>query len=203
MKYLLNDIQSLEKFEASQKGVFPLSDLRALLAPTHQQEFYRRISALEENHKLFRVKRGYYVSPNFNLEVLSQKLCPDSYLSCSNALLKHGLIATVPKNRALSIKVGKRREYEIGDKKVIHLGIEPRLYFGFEKVGGIKIATPEKAFLDTLYYHQKGRTYFFDIYSDIDMESLKRRRLEKYLEQYLNPKFKTFVRQVLDEDSLP
>ena len=190
MKNLLNDIQSLDKFESSQKGVFPLSDLRALLAPTHQQEFYRRISALEKNQKLFRVKRGYYVSANFDLEVLSQKLCPDSYLSCSNALLRHGLITTVAKNTALSIKVGKRREYEVRGKKVFHLGIEPRLYFGFEKVDGIKVATPEKAFLDTLYYYQKGRAYFFDIYSDIDTAPLKRKRLEKYLGQYQNPKFK-------------
>ena len=199
MKYLLNDIQSLEKFEAPQSGVFSLSDLRVMLAPTHQQEFYRRISALEQNHKLFRVKRGCYVSADFDQEILSQKLCAESYLSCSSALLKHGLIGTVAKNTALGIKVGKRREYQVGDKKVVHVGIAPRLYFGFEKVGGLKIATPEKAFLDTLYYYQKGRTYFFDIYSDIDLKPLKRKRLEKYLKQYQNPKFKTFVRQVLNE----
>jgi len=48
IKYILNDIQSLEKFESSQKGEFSLSDLRTLRAPTHQQEFYQRISEKPE-----------------------------------------------------------------------------------------------------------------------------------------------------------
>ena len=70
--------------------------------------------------------------------------------------------------------------------------------FGFANVNGIRCAEVEKAVLDTLYYHLRGRRYAFDIYSDMDLSKLNHVRLREYLGCYNNPKFIAFVVGLLE-----
>jgi hypothetical protein len=82
--------------------------------------------------------------------------------------------------------------------KIEQVGISPPLFTGYANINGINTATPEKAFLDTLYYYQKGKSFSFDIYSDIDYNALDTGRLGKYLKLYKNKKFIAFVKGVLN-----
>ena len=61
------------------------------------------------------------------------------------------------------------------------------------------MATKEKAFLDTLYFYQKGTRFYFDIYSDIDISQLDRSIIFKYLKSYKNPKFIKFVKDYFND----
>ena len=56
----------------------------------------------------------------------------------------------------------------------------------------------EKAVLDVLYFHLRGRAYPFDLYSDIRFDELDRHRVREYLKRYENPKFIAFAETVLD-----
>jgi hypothetical protein len=69
--------------------------------------------------------------------------------------------------------------------------------FGYTATDGVQFADAEKAVLDVLYFHLRGRRYPFDIYSDIDFEKLDQGRLRSHLERYRNPKFVAFVRALL------
>jgi len=51
---------------------------------------------------------------------------------------------------------------------------------------------------DVLYFHLRGRRYSFDIYSDIDLARLKKKRLSDYLTRYRNPKFVSFTTGLLE-----
>ncbi len=59
-------------------------------------------------------------------------------------------------------------------------------------------ADPEKAVLDTLYFHLRGRRYVFDIYSDLAIEKLDMDRVRTYLKRYRNPRFVSFATGLLE-----
>lgn len=192
---LIGDIKIIEKFREDMRGVFTLSDLKGILPCEHPNTLYRAITNLEKNGILKRLSRGIYVADKFDLPAVSQKICPSSYISFETVLAKHLIIGTVPKYEVKAIKVGKRREYKSDFGNILQLGIARHLYFGFETVGGINFADKEKALLDTLYFYCKGLKFFFDIYSDMNLSVIDRKKINEYLTRYKNPKFLKFVAQ--------
>ena len=107
------------------------------------------------------------------------------------------LIGPRPAHRVVAARVGKSRTYSGLGYEVVHLHIAPHLAFGYTATDGVQLADAEKAVLDVLYFHLRGRRYPFDIYSDIDFVKLDQGRLRSYLERYRNPKFVAFVRGLL------
>ena len=202
MNIAIDDIKTCEDFSQDLKGVFTITDLKNIFPTRHTVTFYRKISSLEKNGILARVLKGIYVSKDFDINVLSQKVCPNSYISFENILAKELIIGTIPKNSVRAVKVGKKREYQFEDKKIIHLGITSHLYFGFQTIYGVNYAIKEKAFLDTLYFYTKGVKFYFDIFSDINIDKLNIRLILKYLKKYKNPKFINFVRTYLDDHAI-
>ncbi|MBN1524255.1 MAG: hypothetical protein JW904_07235 [Spirochaetales bacterium] len=194
MNTLFKDAGIIEKFSEDVQGVFTLTDMKSIFPLTDPVTFYRKIKSLKNAGVLSRAVKGIYITENFDLKTLSQKIHPESYLSFETVLAKALIIGTIPSRQIKAVKTGKKREYSIGENRIIHVGISKQLYFGFEKINGIKIAVKEKAFLDTLYFYLKGHIFYFDIYSDLDTSKLDMRIIEKYLGQYSNPKFKKFVR---------
>ena len=63
------------------RGVFALSDLRNLLQADSRDVFYRGLNELQKADVLTRFSRGFYVTKGFDPLVLSQRLCPASYVS--------------------------------------------------------------------------------------------------------------------------
>lgn len=187
------DTRAIGRVAAAQRGVLTKADLQTLFAERHPTAFQRRIAALEESGALQRFCRGFYVHAPFDLPTLSQRLAPGSYVSFGMALARHLLIGTVPERQLIAAKVGRGRVYRGLDHEIVHLHISPHLDFGHTTIDGVQWADPEKATLDTLYFHLRGRIYPFDVRSDIDFTRLDRRRLRDYLSRYLNPKFQTFA----------
>lgn len=198
MKTILNISQSLQKFSSAQGGVFSIAELKNLIDPTNKAALYRTLSRLEEGGIIRLFCRGFYIAEGFDIQVLSQRICADSYISFGSVLAKNLIIGSVPKYRVQAVKKGQSREYKNSEYWIEHFGITPELFTGYENIGGIRIATPEKAFLDVLYYYQKGMKFSFDIYSDIDYDTLDRNRLEEYLTLYKNKKFIAFVNGILN-----
>jgi len=197
MKYTA-DVSAIEKAAGAQRGVFSKADLQTLLAEPHAAAFARRFRALEANGVLRRFCRGFYVTESFDLPTLSQRIAPDSYVSFGTVLARELLIGTRPVRQVMAAKVGKSRTYSGLGYEVVHLHIAPHLSFGDAASDGVRFADAEKAVLDVLYFHLRGRRYPFDIYSDIDFDRLDRRRLDAYLDRYRNPKFVAFARGVLN-----
>lgn len=177
-------------------GVFSLSDLRNLLQTDNRDELYRGLKDLEGAGILSRFCRGYYVARNFDVMVLSQRLAPESYISFGNALARKLLIGSVPRYRIRAAKPGPKRAYSNGEYRIEHLSIKPELVFGYEVVDTVKIALPEKAVLDTLYFYRRGVRFSFDIYSDIDYSRLNTDIIRDYLARYENPVFIDFARRL-------
>ncbi len=202
MNKIIEELNLIEKYTPDLRGVFTIADLKNIFPSKHINTFYRKLSLLENKGILKRVVRGIYVAKSYDLNALSQKICPNSYISLETILARELIIGTVPRNTVRAIKLGKKREYNFDNKNIVHLEISPHLYFGFETNAGINFANKEKAFLDTLYFYNKGIKFYFDIYSDMNVSKLDMKIIFKYLKKYKNPKFINFVRTYLSDYSI-
>ncbi|OGV53511.1 MAG: hypothetical protein A2017_15895 [Lentisphaerae bacterium GWF2_44_16] len=198
MKTVLKISQSLQRFSASQGGVFSIAELKNLINPANKAVLYRTLKLLEEASIIKLFCRGFYVSGDFDIQVLSQRICADSYISFGSVLAKKLIIGSVPKYRIQAVKKGQSRVYKNSEYRIEHFGIKPELFIGYENTNGVNTATAEKAFLDVLYYYQKGMKFSFDIYTDIDYSVLDRRKIKQYLLLYKNKKFVAFADGVLN-----
>jgi len=191
------DSQLISRLAAAQRGVFSTADLRTALAEPHAAAFGRRIRALQAHNVLFRFIRGFYVTDGFDLAVLSRRIAPNSCISFETVLARNLVIGANPVRRVVATKVGRTRSYAARGFEIEHVGIAARLLFGCEDIDGVLYADAEKAVLDVLYYHLRGRRYVFDIYSDINLRKLDMGRLREYLRRYRNPRFVAFAKRVL------
>lgn len=198
MSSRLEMAERVKAFGPELRGVFALSDLCNLLQTSNRGVLYRGLRDLEQAGVLSRFCRGIYVTTDFDPLVLSQRLCPDSYVSFGNALARHLLIGAVPRYRIRSAKPGPKRVYTNGEYRIEHLSLKPELAFGYETVDGVRIALPEKAVLDTLYLYRRGVRFSFDIYTDIDYGRLDRDLVQAYLGKYRNPVFVNYARRLTD-----
>ena len=191
------DSAAVRQLAQSQRGVLSRADLQTLFADPHPHGFTRRVAALERIGLLRRFVRGWYVTGSFDLATLSQRLAPDSYVSFHTVLARHLVIGPRPERQLIAAKTGRARIYRGLDREIVHVHIAPHLDFGHHVVDGVKTADPEKAMLDVLYFHLRGRRYPFDVYSDVAIDRLDPRRLGTYLRRYENPKFVTFAKRIL------
>jgi hypothetical protein len=191
------DARIIQALGEPQRGVFSKADLQTALAERHPAAFTRRIDALLDLDILHRFCRGWYVTEGFELATLSQRLAPSSYISFSTVLARHLIVGPNPENRVVAVKTGRPRRYAHGDLIIEHVSVTEALLFGFDTVEGIRYADAEKASIDTLYFHLRGRRYPFDIYSDMAVDKLDHALVRRYLERYNNPRFVAFAEGVL------
>lgn len=199
MKKVFDDSDLIKKYSPALGGVFLFSELEIMFAEAHRTETFRRIRRLEELGLLSRFKKGIYVTPDFSLHVLNQKIAPESYISFSTILSEHLIIGIVPKYQVDAVKPGKTRIYMTDQYTLRQFGCANHLIFGYKNINGLNKATPEKAILDTFYFHQHGAKFPFDIYSDINWSKLDKDLIISYLKRYKNPKFAKFVEGVMNE----
>lgn len=195
------DDRLLRPLAAAQRGVFSKADLQTALGEKHPAAFARRVRALEDLGALRRFVRGWYVAPEFDLPTLSQRLAPRSYVSFGTALARHLLVGSAPARQIMAAKVGPARRYEAHGFEIIHVSVAEHLDFGHAPVDGVQWADPEKAVLDVLSFHLRGRRYVFDIHSDIAFDKLDRDRFREYLQRYRNPRFVRFAERLVLESA--
>jgi hypothetical protein len=193
------DAQLLRRLDAEQGGVFSKADLQTSFGEPHPAAFVRRVQRLIDHGILRRFCRGWYVGETFDLPTLSQRLAPESYISFGTVLARELIIGTSSDRQIVAVKIGRPRRYAFDGYTIEHVGVTEDLLFGFSKVDGIRYADAEKALLDTLYFHLRGRRYPFDIYSDITMHKIDKSRLREYLSYYRNPKFVAFAERILED----
>jgi len=198
MKQLLNINSLILKYSETQKGVFSLGDLKNLIGSKNKSHLYRILTKLSEADIIQQYCRGFYVVKGFDLEVLSQRIAPKSYISFGSVLSKHLIIGSVPNYRVLSVKLGPTRYYDNLSYKIEQHSIKEDLFMGYITKKGVNIASPEKAFLDIVYFYQKGMKLSFDIYSDIDFDAFDKNIVLDLLKHYKNNIFNSLVKKLIN-----
>ncbi len=191
----IESVETIKKSLAELDGVLLLSDLKVLLREKEGATFHRAILELIRAKILVRIKRGVYAAPETSLATIAMRISPGSYISTGTALAAHLLIGSVPARKVQAVRVGKPRIFRTPIGTLQFLSVAPSLYFGFERKNDINLATPEKAFVDTFYYLYRGQKFSFDPFSDIDITSLNRVLIDRYLSKY-DQRFIEFISRV-------
>ena len=197
-------LSRLQTFIPKQHGVFTLHDLGNLLSASNSIQLNQKLKPFLKAGFLQRFCRGFYVAREFDFAWLSRRMCPQSAISFGNVLAKEMVIGSVPQKTVYAVKIGKSRTYRSLLGQVVHLGFSnpeegSNMWFGYDHYeNGVCYADKEKAFLDTLYFYQSGQKFSFNVYSDIHLDRLNRKKIMKYLGRYKNPKFRKFVTGVLN-----
>ena len=197
MKNAMENTQKLADFAPKVGGVFSLSELSALFDISSKQLLWIAVRQFESAGLLKRYCRGIYIARDFDSQVLSAKVRTDSYISFGSALAYHRLIGTESPFLISCVVPSRASEYT-GNVNLSYAKISKKLYFGMTPLkNGVQMADAEKAVLDTLYFYQHKKVFYFNVFQDIDFTAISREKIEAYLNKYDNPKFKTFVRNTV------
>jgi len=136
-----------------------------------------------KNGFLIRVKRNLYVLRDrwdmLSKEeryILANMAEVPSYISLFTALGYYEVTTQIQRDVVESISVKRTKEVVVDDLLFIYSKINRNLYFGFSKIGGYFMASPEKAFLDSVYLNSLKK-YSFD-HSSIDINKLDIKKLK-------------------------
>lgn len=105
-----------------------------------------------------------------------------SYVSCEWALNYHGLILQSPlicTVITLSGSVGVRNRVVYQGITIEYSGIAESLFWGFKKVNGFNMATPEKALIDTVYLRK-----YIPFPDELETYNLDMKELKKIVQRY-------------------
>lgn len=198
MKTIAEKTEKLISLAPEVGGVFSLMELSSLFDISEPQKLWKAIRLFEDAGLLSRYSRGIYTAKEFDPQILFAKVRGDSYISLGSALAAHRLIGTESPKLVTGLVPAKAKEYG-GIVNLSYSRISQDLFFGFGITDkGIRMADPEKAVLDTLYFYLRGKKYHFNVFQDIQFSILSKKKIEVYLKSFKNPKFQTFARGVIN-----
>ncbi|MCL2101335.1 MAG: hypothetical protein FWH22_06440 [Fibromonadales bacterium] len=199
MKNWLEYSENLLKLGESVSGVLSLMELSSVFNESSKISLHGIINKFIKAGILKRYCREIYTLANFDYLVLAAKVRQDSCVSLGSALAMNRLIGTESPFQIFCVTQTKAAEYK-GMPNISYCKLAKELCFGFKaNEKGVLIAKPEKAVLDTLYFYLRGKSFYFNIFSDINYALLNKNKYFAYLDRYNNPKFKTFAERCFYE----
>lgn len=163
--------------------LFSLNELGGIFGITNRQTLYKKIQRLESNGILQRLIKGkyLYLLKDVNDFTMANFLYQPSYVSLESAMSIHGIITGIV-YQTTSITIKKTNEITVGEKEYSYSHISNKLFWGWEKESDILLATPEKAFLDYLYFVKKGLRSID--WGEIDMSVLDKDLLSSWAKKF-------------------
>jgi predicted transcriptional regulator of viral defense system len=171
----------IQKIETLGKELFTIKDLRKLFP----EDAYINISVnrLLERGDLVKVIRGVYAlkRDDLNIEKIGAQLYYPSYISFESALARHGIINQGRYGLTLAT-TRHSKQINIAGVECTYSRLKPALFFGFELMDRVFLASPEKAVLDELYLicmgKREGET------SEWYLDDLDRTKIQEYIQPF-------------------
>ena len=151
MSKLLNIIRSIPKTPLTFQDI---TSATAMDANTLRVSLHR----LLKRGELIHLRKGVYqlVGAEVDIERVAAELFYPAYFSCEWALAHHGVLHQIPYR--LELMTPKRsRTMALGTQEIAVHHLKKDLFWGYEIIDGIWMATPEKAIIDILYLQRLGQ----------------------------------------------
>lgn len=159
------------------RTVFSTRQLAILLEETNTTVVAKRMYYFVHSGQLLSLQRGVYAKPGYNPEELACLLQVPCYLSLEYVLQKAGVVFQYDSTfTAVSFR---NRRFDVNGHTIQYRQMRGELLAdmrGVQNMGNINIATPERAFLDTLYLNTQ---YHFD-----NLHVLNRKAIDQLLPLY-------------------
>ena len=164
-------LKALAKIEELGNPLFETKDVAAVLQ-VRESNATKIASRLAKGGFILKLSRGKWASHRkLNTLAVPEHLTSPypSYISLQSALYLHGIISQIPAI-TYAVSLGRPRRYEtpLGTFSIHHVNAE--FFFGFEldRSGHAKIALPEKALVDQLYF-SPTRTRLFAALPEVEI----------------------------------
>jgi len=192
----MKGLELLKMLQKINKPFYTIADLEKITGLS-RNSLYVALKRWETAEIIERVSQGIYIpmGGNVSLENVAAQLYIPNYLSFESALTKYGILNLIPYTLTFAT-TRKTKKYTLQKQKIEFRQISPELFFGFEMKNGMYIASPEKAFLDQVYFAARGKaTLDFD---EVDIKKLSIKSLKE-----LSRKFPGYVRSYLNDTTKP
>jgi len=150
------------------RSVFTLTDIAMLTGESNFNSINGKLNYYVGKGKLLRPRKGIYVKAGYSPEQLACVLYTPSYISLEYVLQKAGIVFQYDE-RITSISY-LSRSVEIENRTYAYRKVKGEILIatgGINQIGNINIASPERAFLDTLYLNKE---YYFDNLNPLNKE---------------------------------
>ena len=192
----MKGLELLKMLQKINKPFYTIADLEKITGLS-RNSLYVALKRWETGEIIERVSQGIYIpmGSDVSLENVAAQIYIPNYLSFESALTKHGILNLIPYTLTFAT-TRKTKKYTLQKQKIEFRQISPELFFGFEMKNGIYIASPEKAFLDLVYFAARGKATL-----DIDEVDIKKLSIKSLKE--LSRKFPAYVRSYLNDTTKP
>lgn len=188
-----SQVNILETMLASQKTVFTLQALMMMTGCSDTRKLTKSLYYYAKGGKILNPRKGVYAKLKYNEQEMACSLFRPSYISLEYVLSRAGIVFqwddTITSVSYLS------REVEVDRKSYRFRKINPEIWVGMEGIeqrGNVAMATPEKAFLDTMYL-SAGNCYFDNL------QPLSMKKISVLLPFYNSPMMNERVKEMLDK----
>jgi predicted transcriptional regulator of viral defense system len=188
----MKGIELLKILQKINKPFYTIPDLEKI-TNLPRNSLYVALKRWETGEIIERVSQGIYIpmGANVSLENVAAQLYIPNYLSFESALAKYGVLNLIPYTLTFAT-TRKTKKYTLRKQKIEFRQISSELFFGYEMRNGIYIASPEKAFMDQIYFATRGKT-------TLDLDELDIKKLSIKTLKDLSNKFPTYVRSYLND----
>jgi hypothetical protein len=169
------------------RTVFKINDIALLIGKEKSSALCKILNYYVKTGKLLNPRKGFYAKEGYKPEELACLLYPPTYISLDYVLQRSGV--TFQYDSAITNVSYLTREVEIDNQTFRYRRIKGEILTNTAGIvlnkNNINIATPERAFLDTLYLNK--RCYFDNLHV------LDKKMIEKLLPIYNS---KAFIKEV-------
>lgn len=176
----------LQAMKTTGKTAFRTREYAALLGkPVYARLVLHRLKIRGE---LIKVKNGWWAFPESMPEAIASEVSKPAYVSFHSALAMHKLTMQIPKYVQMAV-TRRAKKYEISGMGIREYKIKNNEFGGFYRREGILLASPEKAFADSLNYPRAcPEIVLIDALDKIDIEEVKKlinKKSEKRLKRLI------------------
>jgi hypothetical protein len=155
----------------SNQTVFTFNELLLMFKPPIIKAFQSQLTYYVKQGDLIHLRRGLYAkNKNYNYFELATKIYTPSYISFETVLVKSGIV--FQHYDQIFIASYQTRDIECDNKLYSFKSLKPIILtnaIGIEIDKNYSIATPERAFLDTIYLYKE---YHFDHLDPLNWEKV-------------------------------
>jgi len=159
MYSLRKGIDILFEIYKDSRTVFRINDI-ALLINSNDRLLYQKLNKLVKKGKLLNIRKGVYAKEGYKPEELACLLYTPTYISLGYVLQRSGIIFQYD-NTITNISYLTREIY-VNEQIIQYRQMKSETLLNMSGIinkNNINIATPERAFLDTLYLN---KFFYFD-----------------------------------------
>lgn len=178
----MKGIELLKKLRDLNKPFFTIADLEKITR-LPRNSLYVALKRWVDAGIIERAGQGIYapLTGDISLEKIAAQLYVPNYLSFESALAKNGILNLIPYTLTFAT-TRKTRKFTLRKRAIEFRQISPQFFFGYEMRNGVDMATPEKAFIDELYFLCRGKTKL-DL-DELNLKNLSPKLLKKYAGRY-------------------